>query len=199
MRRRVLTGSFSTGIPVAARTSSICPISLSALVLRVFMSNVQCCLYRTRAAATDKLRLVHVGLSERVPYRKRQFVRQQRRDGVAYLRELLHLVPAELESVWETLNPRRLANGDPAPSPIGKAHPLHVAGRSGEIAACDGTGRHVWIQVPRSGAMRLPLVFGYVRILFGREDLRSVRYCLHGVADCIADRCDMLFTFGEPK
>ena len=103
------------------------------------MSNVQGCLYGARAAAPDKLRIVHVRLSKGVSDRECQFVRQQGRDGVAYLRELLHLVPAELECVREALNPRCLANGDPAPPPIGEAHPLHVARRAGEITACDGT------------------------------------------------------------
>ena len=103
------------------------------------MSNVQGCLYGAWPAAPDKLRPVHVTLSKRVPYLKRQFVRQQGGDGVAYLCVLLYLVSAALESVWEALNPRSLANGDPAPSPVGESHPLHVAGRAGEITACDST------------------------------------------------------------
>ena len=89
--------------------------------------------------APEKLRFIHVRLSKRILYRKCQFVRQQWWHGVAYLRELLHLVPAELEGVRETLKTRRLANGDPAPSPVWEAHPLHVAGRAGEITARDGT------------------------------------------------------------
>ena len=47
--------------------------------------------------------------------------------------------------------------------------------------------------------MQLPFVFGYVRILLWRQDLRSARYRRHGVPDCIADRCDILFICGESK
>ena len=150
-------------------------------------------------ATADKLGPVYVRLSKRILYRKCKFVRQQWGNGVAYLRELLYLVPAELESVREALNPRRFANGDSAPSAVREAYPLHVAGRAGEIAARDGTRRHVRIKISRTGAMRLPFVFGYVRILFGRQDFRSVRYRRHGVPDCLADRYDILLMLGESK
>ena len=199
MRCRVRTGSRSTGMPVAVRTSSICRISLSTLLLCVFMSNSQGCLYGARTTATRELRLAYICLAKSIFHGKGQFVRHQRRNGVAYLRELLYFVTAELEEIWKTLKSRRLANGDSAPSTVEEPHSLHVACRPREVAARDGTRRHIGIKVSRTGAMRLAFVLGDVSILFRRQYPRSVRYRLHGITDSIGDCCDPLLVVGESE
>src|SRR5208283_5940622 len=114
--------------------------------------------------------------------------REKGRHGVAHLVELAGFPARELKSVRKALQPSRLVDKDPPPSPVGQANSMHVPGCAGKVAASQCTRGLIGVKITRADTKRGALIFSYVFVYAWRQKLGFRRRLGHKPAQGFASR-----------
>ena len=190
IRIRILALRFSNGRSIDVKTSNIDSTSIAARFFLIGSILTLCGKQRPQRQSrvpTVNFRLVTLGLPIRSLNRQGQLIGQQRRHGIAYLRELLQFITAKLIPIRKTLQPCRFTLYDsPTPS-IRQTDTLHIARRTRQITTGDCPRRKIRIEVTRPAAVRFTLVFSNITILRRRQEMAPLQRDAHRVSNRLAN------------